>query len=167
MYFYVVIVFSTSLSSNQKNKKIFLTYTNLETDDDLDVLREMVHLFNIHVNTMWSERITHLVVKTGNDGSCLRTKKYLNALLSNCYIVVLDWAKDCLSRKTLLPEVFTCNFVIPFSYCVLSFVKRLIICHVMHRANRLQWYHGVSEEVLLIRRWIGLVIVFCIVMSLL
>lgn len=93
-------------SFKHKNKNIVITYTNLETDDELDVLRELVHLFQLHAHTSWSDRVTHLVVKTLNDGTCLRTRKYVNALLSNCFIVTFEWAKDCLRTKSLRPEVF-------------------------------------------------------------
>lgn len=107
----IFTVFSDPFSCNQKNKRIFLTYTNLDTDDDLNILRALIRLFDIHANTTWSERVTHLIVKTADDGSCLRTKKYLNALLSNCFIVTFEWAKDCLSTKTLLPEVLLAHLI--------------------------------------------------------
>jgi len=77
----------------------------LETIDELDILKEFLNCFGVHASTPWCDNITHLIVKPDKNGKCLRTSKYLNALLSNCTIVCFQWLIDCLASKSLLPEV--------------------------------------------------------------
>lgn len=84
----------------------------MKSDEELDVLRELINVFDIHAHTEWSDKITHLVVKTWGDNYCMRTRKYMNAILANCYIVNFDWAKDSLNSKTLLSEVFNTNLLL-------------------------------------------------------
>lgn len=111
---YFTYVFSNSVSS-ENGDKIVVTYSNVNTEEELDVLRELIHVFDIHAHAEWSDRITHLVVKTAGDNDyCLRTTKYMSAILANCYIVTFDWAKDSLSSKTLLPEVYNINLLLLF-----------------------------------------------------
>jgi len=87
-----------------KNKHIIITYTNIESNE-LEVLQDLVDTFKINAHVGWNDSVTHLIVKTLPDGRCVRTKKFMSALLFNCFIVSLEWAKDCLTSKTLLPEV--------------------------------------------------------------
>lgn len=63
-------------------------------------------MFKLNVSVTWDDRVTHLILKTNAERRCIRTKKFMNALLLNCFIVSLEWAKDCITSKTLLPEVY-------------------------------------------------------------
>lgn len=84
----------------------------MKTDEELDILKKLIHVFDIHAHTDWSNDVTHLVVKTYEDNFCMRTKKYMNAMLGNRFIVTIDWAKDSLNSKILQPEVvFTTRVV--------------------------------------------------------
>ncbi|XP_050530449.1 uncharacterized protein LOC126899512 [Daktulosphaira vitifoliae] len=92
-------------SKKSRNKLMVLSYSNLDTENELNVLRNFMSIFNIFINPSWDDNITHLVVKTNDDGTSPRTKKCMNALLSNRAIVTLKWVEDCVNTKTLLPEV--------------------------------------------------------------
>ncbi|CAI6350973.1 unnamed protein product [Macrosiphum euphorbiae] len=87
-----------------KNQRKVITYSNVK-DDELKVLQELIHVFDLNSYISWDDRVTHLIVKTLPSGRCIRTKKFMYALLFNCFIITMDWAKNCLSSKTLLPEV--------------------------------------------------------------
>ncbi|XP_025190776.1 uncharacterized protein LOC112591234 [Melanaphis sacchari] len=103
---------SNPWNHSAKNKHIVITYTNVE-NDELEVLQELVDMFKLNAHVAWSDSVTHLIVKTLPNGRCIRTKKFINALLLNCFIISLDWAKDCINSKTLLPEVD----YIPLEFC--------------------------------------------------
>ncbi|XP_060852473.1 uncharacterized protein LOC132930556 isoform X1 [Rhopalosiphum padi] len=87
-----------------KNKHIVVTYTNIE-NEDLEVIQELVDTFKLNAHVRWNDSVTHLIVKILPNGKCVRTRKIMNALLLNCFIVSFEWAKDCITSKTLLPEV--------------------------------------------------------------
>jgi len=99
-----ILVLSNPETHSARNNNIVITYTNVE-DDELEVLQELVDVFELNAHVSWSDSVTHLIVKTLPTGRCIRTKKFMNALLLNCFIITLDWAKNCLASKTLLPEV--------------------------------------------------------------
>lgn len=100
--------FSDPENHSVENKRIHITFTNFDTENEMKVLKELVGVFNLNIQKVWSDRITHLVVKTLPDGTCMRTTKFMNALLFNCFIISLEWAVNCLASKKLLPEV--CNY---------------------------------------------------------
>ncbi|KAE9543007.1 hypothetical protein AGLY_002918 [Aphis glycines] len=87
-----------------RNRHIVITYTNVE-NKELEVIRDLVDMFKLNVSISWTDKVTHLILKTNADKRCIRTKKFMNALLLNCFIISLEWAKDCITSKTLLPEV--------------------------------------------------------------
>ncbi|XP_015364951.1 PREDICTED: uncharacterized protein LOC107162514 isoform X2 [Diuraphis noxia] len=89
---------------SMKNKHIVITYTNVE-DDELEVLQELVDVFELNAHISWDDSVTHLIVKTLPTGRCIRTKKLMNALLINCFIITMEWAENCLASKKLLPEL--------------------------------------------------------------
>lgn len=95
-----------------RNEHIIITYTNVESDE-LDVLQQLVDLFQLNAHVSWNDSVTHLIVKTHPNGRCIRTKKIINALLLNCFIISFEWAKDCLTSQKLLPEVD----YIPLEFC--------------------------------------------------
>jgi len=99
-----IFILSNPKNHSVRNQRIVITYSNVK-DDELKVLQELVDVFDLYAYISWDDRVTHLVVKTLPSGRCIRTKKFLNALLFNCFIVTMDWVKNCLSSKTLLPEV--------------------------------------------------------------
>ncbi|XP_022179489.1 uncharacterized protein LOC111040071 isoform X1 [Myzus persicae] len=95
---------SNPVNRSLRNGNIVISYTNVE-DCELEILQELVDLFELDARVSWSDSVTHLIVKTLPTGRCIRTKKFMNALLLNCFIITLEWAKNCLASKTLLPEV--------------------------------------------------------------
>jgi len=99
------VVFSNPWNHSAKNKHIVVTYTNVE-NRELEVIRDLVDMFKLKVTISWKNSVTHLILKTNADKRCIRTKKFMNALLMNCFIISLEWAKDCITSKTLLPEVY-------------------------------------------------------------
>ncbi|XP_001943815.2 uncharacterized protein LOC100168324 [Acyrthosiphon pisum] len=88
---------------SERNRCIVITYSNVE-NDDLRLLQELIDVFDLYAYISWNDRVTHLIVKTLPSGRCNRTKKFMNALLLNRFIITMDWVKNCLSSKTLLPE---------------------------------------------------------------
>jgi len=101
---YFIFVLSDPENHSIRNKHIVITYSNVE-DNELEVLQELVDVFELNAHISWNDSVTHLIVKTLPTGRCIRTKKFMNALLINCFIITLEWAKNCLASKTLLPEV--------------------------------------------------------------
>lgn len=74
-------------------------------EDDIDVLTEFANFFDIKLLNAWDDSVTHLVVNTNDSNKCVRTKKYIYAILSHCFIVSFNWVKECLFSKSLLTEV--------------------------------------------------------------
>jgi len=101
---YFIFILSNPENHSVRNQHIVITYTNVE-DAELEVLQELVDMFELNAHISWSDSVTHLIVKTLPSGRCVRTKKLMNALLLNCFIISFEWAKHCLTSKTLLPEV--------------------------------------------------------------
>lgn len=103
-HMHFILVLSNPVNRSLRNGNIVISYTNVE-DCELEILQELVDLFELDARVSWSDSVTHLIVKTLPTGRCIRTKKFMNALLLNCFIITLEWAKNCLASKTLLPEV--------------------------------------------------------------
>jgi len=99
-----LFVLSDSENASLRNKHIVITYTNIE-DEDLGVIQELVDMFELNAHVTWNDNVTHLITNTLPTGRCIRTKKFMNAMLINCFIISLEWVKNCLASKTLLPEV--------------------------------------------------------------
>lgn len=87
------------------NNVIVLAYDNYLTDENQRQVRKLSEVFDIRIHSSWSDDITHLVVQCYSTGHCLRTAKYLNALVSHSYIVDMQWVNDSLSFKSLQLEV--------------------------------------------------------------
>lgn len=99
-----MFILSNPGNHSVSNQHIVITYSNVE-DEELQVLQEFVDMFELDAHVSWNDSITHLIVKTQPAGRCIRTNKFMNALLLNCFIVSMEWAQNCLSSRTLLPEV--------------------------------------------------------------
>ncbi|XP_050426029.1 uncharacterized protein LOC126836549 isoform X4 [Adelges cooleyi] len=96
---------SISFNKKCKNKSMIITYSNLDTDEELDSLKIFMTMFNVVINPSWVDNVTHVVVKPNNDGTCPRTKKCINALLSNRTIITLKWVEDCIKSQFVLSEL--------------------------------------------------------------
>lgn len=94
---------STQYNTNVKA----MLLDNFENDDELDLIKHMAIQFGFTIHMEWSNVITHLVVKTLSTNICLRTSNFGNALVSDCYIVNLDWVKESISLGSVQNEV--CN----------------------------------------------------------
>lgn len=99
-----MFIHSNPGSHSGNNQHIVITYSNVE-DEELQVLQELVDMFELNAHVSWNDSVTHLIVKTNIKGRCIRTNKFMNALLLNRFIVTMDWARNCLSSRKLLPEV--------------------------------------------------------------
>lgn len=78
------------------------------------MIQELVDTFKLNAHVRWNDSVTHLIVKILPNGKCVRTRKIMNALLLNCFIVSFEWAKDCITSKTLLPEVYNFYTILVF-----------------------------------------------------
>lgn len=68
-------------------------------------------MFKVCVNVDWSDEVTHLIIKLNADGTYARTRKCINAILSHCSIVTVEWALMSIREKNIQPEV-KYNFLI-------------------------------------------------------
>lgn len=83
----------------------------------------MLELFeNVDLELSWTDNVTHLILKTDNKGHLCRTKKYFWGILSNCYIVNLEWVKKCIDTKCLQHEVIHSLMFKTICFDVLWFV---------------------------------------------
>jgi len=99
-----LFILSNPENHSVSNQHIVISYSNVE-DSELEVLQELIDMFELNAHISWDDSVTHLIVKTLPSGICVRTKKFMNALLLNRFIITMEWAKNCLSSRTLLPEV--------------------------------------------------------------
>ena len=53
-----------------------------------------------------SKEISHVVVKTDEEGMTERTLKYLYGVASGVWVLSITWIIDSLNSNTILPEVF-------------------------------------------------------------
>lgn len=83
-----------------------LTCSGNLTDRELNLVKKMACMFNIHAETTWSSNTTHIIVVPNDLGNCYPTQKFLNGMLNNCFIVTHRWVQDCITSKSLLPEVY-------------------------------------------------------------
>lgn len=89
-------------SSNQYDK--YLTFSNFDISE-MDTMVKFCEMFNIALMNEWSDQITHLIIKLQVNGKPLKTRKYINAILSHCYIVTDEWVQECMNSNTLVSEV--------------------------------------------------------------
>jgi hypothetical protein len=90
---------------------IKVSITGVQTDAEINIIKQMVYMFNLQAQTKWTSDITHLVAVVHPDNRCDPTKKFLNAILNHCYIVKFQWVLDCVDKKSLLPEVCNIQFL--------------------------------------------------------
>lgn len=108
IYICFTIIFCVSFS-NDDEPNLVVTTSHISCTDDLKVVKKWADFFNIcalNIQSKWDENITHLIVKTPVDNMCPRTLKSMYALLSGCCIVDFEWIQQCLSSRTLIPEVY-------------------------------------------------------------
>ena len=70
--------------------------------------REVAMFANTYKATMessWSPRVTHVVVRTDEDGGTDRTLKYLQGVAGGCWVVSCDWIKESRRMGKIMPEV--------------------------------------------------------------
>lgn len=87
--------------------KMIVTYSHMCPFDVIQ-LKNWASIYGIkvvNVDSNWNDNITHLIVKTKADSVCLRTLKFMNALLSNCLIISFEWVTDSKKKGELQPEV--------------------------------------------------------------
>lgn len=96
-------------TSSRETKKLVLICTGLSTSESLLVHRLVKSLQgNTHHSAQllpsWTPMVTHVIVKCDEDGTTDRTLKYLYGVASGCWVVNVEWVKQCLERGKILPE---------------------------------------------------------------
>jgi len=93
---------SPSRATNEISSVVILT-TGLSRSERDEVSQCIDKLHWKQVGA-FSSQVTHIVTIVNDDGSCPRTVKYLQAVLSGKWIVNIDWITTCLGFKSKVPE---------------------------------------------------------------
>lgn len=105
---------------------VVITITNYTTPREMVIFGNFVQRFNITIELTWSDRITHIVVNSKELCEYRFTDKIFKGVLSNKFIITMDWIRDCLESDFLISEVINKVLIFSVIYLLISFVLALL-----------------------------------------
>ncbi|XP_020692326.1 BRCA1-associated RING domain protein 1 isoform X1 [Dendrobium catenatum] len=91
------------MSSSSLSKDWMICGSDLSKDEKV-ILEKFARLSGVLVTYQWKQNVTHVIAATNEDGACIRTMKYLMAILNGRWVLNMGWIKACLEAEHLVPE---------------------------------------------------------------
>ncbi|XP_022096820.1 BRCA1-associated RING domain protein 1-like [Acanthaster planci] len=101
------MVTASQKSALARNQPVVLLGTGLKDAERKQLQACAKLLGGGRVVSEFGPAVTHLVASCNRDNLCMRTMKYLNAILAGVWIVSFNWAVECLKTKSRAAE---CKF---------------------------------------------------------
>ncbi|XP_020584909.1 BRCA1-associated RING domain protein 1 isoform X2 [Phalaenopsis equestris] len=96
-------VSSAWMSSSSVSKDWLICGSDLSKEEKV-IMEEFTKLSGVPVTYQWKQNVTHVVAATKDDGACIRTMKFLMAILNGMWVLNVGWIKACLEAERLVPE---------------------------------------------------------------
>ncbi|KAK8951163.1 hypothetical protein KSP39_PZI004280 [Platanthera zijinensis] len=68
------------------------------------LLDKFATMSGLVVTYQWKQNVTHVIAATNEDGACMRTMKYLMAILTGRWVLNIGWIRACLEAEDFVPE---------------------------------------------------------------
>ncbi|XP_793413.3 BRCA1-associated RING domain protein 1 [Strongylocentrotus purpuratus] len=94
----------TAPSQHLQDRHVVLLGTGLKAREKM-ALQTCSDLLQGRVVDEFSPEVTHLVAACEEDGQCLRTMKYMQAVLAGRWVVSFKWVKECIKLEERVEEV--------------------------------------------------------------
>ncbi|PKA52113.1 Protein breast cancer susceptibility 1-like [Apostasia shenzhenica] len=90
-------------SSFCSGRDLVICGSDLSKEDKL-LLDKFAKLSGLTVTYQWEQNVTHVIAATNEDGACIRTMKFLMAILNGIWVLSMGWIIACLESGHPVPE---------------------------------------------------------------
>ncbi|KAG0486252.1 hypothetical protein HPP92_008347 [Vanilla planifolia] len=90
-------------SSSSFRKDLVICGSDLSKEEKT-LLSNFARINCLTIAQQWKPNVTHVIAATNENGACIRTMKYLMAILSGRWVLNMGWIRACLAAERLLPE---------------------------------------------------------------